>query len=62
MENTFQRPMVVQNVRLLQRKILPIGSRHPDQRRVVRRRPSSTPLTASPVYPCIYSPSRPTPR
>ena len=29
---------------------------------VVRRRPSASPLTASPIYVCIYSPFRPTPR
>ena len=31
-------------------------------RLVIRQRPSGPPLTASPVYVCIYSPFRPTPR
>lgn len=61
MEDIFQHPMVVQNVRLIERRIFPRDSRRQGLRPAVRQRPYGTPLTANPLYAGIYFPSRRTP-
>ena len=61
MEDTFQRPIVVQNVRLPGRKIFPLYSRRLGKRLVVCRHPVATPPTDDPRYPGISCRFRPTP-
>ena len=53
--------MVVQNMRLVERKLLPLDSPRQGLRPADRRRPYGTQPTAGPPHPGINFPSRRTP-